>query len=112
MRRAAGITMITLGMAWLGIHLSGGAYDLTFHISVTISAVFLVTGGVFCLRRKYWKVCFASALFLFVPLGLWLLALPDALPRLSWLVWFFFPTGFLPIIFVCLGKRKWQKLQG
>ena len=112
MRKAAGITMIILGMAWLGIHVSGGAYDPEFHLLIIMSAVFLVTGGVFSLRRKYWKVCFASALFLFVPLYLWLIVLPDALPRLGWLRWVFMPAGILPIIFVCLGKRDWQEKQG
>ena len=104
--------MIALGTAWLGIHFSGGAYDPEFTLLIITAAVFLITGGVFCLRRRYWKVCFASTLFLFIPLYLWSIVLPDALPRLGWLGWVFMSAGILPIIFVCLGKREWQKKEG
>ena len=123
MRIAAGILMTSVGIALLvifvpilsehGIH----TYDLPFfNLVMIISALFSVTGGVFCLKRKYWRACFASALLLLVLSGLLIFVL-SVLSSLgneytppSW-SWFPIPVGILPIIFVCLRRREWQKSQ-
>jgi hypothetical protein len=123
MRITAGVMMIVVGIALL-VHFvplliedGVGTYDLPFvNLVVVISALFFVTGGVFCLRRKYWKVCFASSLLLLVLSGfllfilwvLWLL-LPPYGP-VWWLV-VPIPVAILPIVFVCLRRRDWQKSQ-
>ena len=72
MRKAAGILMIIYGVITLsgsvvflslyGIRIS--AYEPPFHLFIIIWAVFITPGGVFCLKRKYWKICFTSSLFL------------------------------------------------
>jgi len=111
MRIAAGILMLILGMTLLvslvlvfiatGIPALGLALDLL----EILWAVFLVTGGVFCLKRRYWKVCFSSALAAVV---LMILYLTGPLDTATWLNWFVIITGILPIIFVSLRKREWQ----
>ncbi len=41
---------------------------------------FVITGGIFCLKRRFWGLCLAAAILTF---------------------------GLLPIIFVCSTKREW-----
>ena len=121
MRIAAGILMIVVGIALLVnfvpllIEHGIGTYDLPFsNLAMVISASLFVTGGVFCLRRKYWKVCFASSLLLLV-LSALLLFILSVLCSLGneytppgW-SWFPIPVGILPIVFVCLRKREWSE---
>jgi len=121
MRIAAGIMMIVVGIALL-VHFvplliedGVGSYDLPFvNLVMVISALFFVTGGVFCLRRKYWKVCFASSLLLLVILVLLLFILWVVWSLLSpyapvWWIVAPIPVGILPIVFVCLRKREWSE---
>ena len=121
MRIAAGILMIAVGMALLVnfvprlIEEGAGSFDLPFvNLVVVISALFFVAGGVFCLRRRYWKVCFASSLLLLVLLAFLLLIFWVLWSLLYAPVWWMVvpvPVGILPIIFVCLRRRDWQKSQ-
>jgi hypothetical protein len=121
MRIAAGILMIAVGMALLVnfvprlIEEGAGSFDLPFvNLVVVISALFFVAGGVFCLRRRYWKVCFASSLLLLVLLAFLLLIFWVLWSLLYAPVWWMvvpIPVGILPIIFVCLRRRDWQKSQ-
>jgi hypothetical protein len=116
MRKAAGILMIILAMSLAGVVVIAGegdidirAFDLWFSLFIIISAVFLVTGGVFCLSRKYWKLCFASAsVAIFVMIFGVVLFNFGLIP----LTLFFIAMGILPIVFVCLRKREWQKKEG
>jgi len=122
MRIAAGILMIIVGIALLVyfvpllIQDGVGSYGLTYvHLVMAISALFFIPGGAFCLRRKYWKVCFASSLLLLVVLALltvilWVISsmFPPYHPT-WWVV--LIPVGILPIIFVCLRKREWSESQ-
>lgn len=92
MRIAAGIMMIVVGIALLVnfvprlVEHDIGTYDLPFSSLILVaSASLFVTGGTFCLRRKYWKVCFASALLLLVLSGLLILIL--------WVVWSLLPPS-------------------
>jgi hypothetical protein len=70
MRKAAGIILIILGM-WGLTGLIGGIIILSdsdmnpylpFFLWRIICIPFFVIGGVFCLRKKYLRVCLASAL--------------------------------------------------
>jgi hypothetical protein len=123
MRIAAGTLMIVVGIALLvnfvPLLIEDGiaTYDLPFfNLVMVISALFSVTGGVFCLKRKYWGVCFASALLLFVLTALLifilsvLCSLGNEYTPPGW-SWFPIPVGILPIIFVCLRRREWQESQ-
>jgi len=123
MRVAAGILMIIVAIGSLIyfvpllIQDGVGAYGLTYlHLVMVISALFFVPGGVLCLRRKYWRVCFASSLLLLVVLGsltyiLWVISsmFPPYHPT-WWVV--LIPAAILPIVFVCLRRREWQHIQG
>jgi hypothetical protein len=126
MRRVAGILMIMYGVKtivfkfvvplirWGFLYALGLEMDLI----VVISAVFIITGGVFCLKRKYWKLCFASslALLLFLmfelvfifPLafGFNIFLIPQFIDMIISLPW-----GILPLIFVCIKKREWSESQ-
>jgi hypothetical protein len=121
MRIAAGIMMMVVGIALLvgfvprlaedGV----GTYDLPFiNLVVVTSALFFVTGGVFCLRRKFWKVCLASSLLLLVLLAFLLLVFWVLWSLLYAPVWWMavpIPLGILPIVFVCLRKGEWSESQ-
>jgi hypothetical protein len=122
MRIAAGVLMIILAMALTYIVYLGGegvmdirTFDLWFSLFIIISGVFLVTGGVSCLRRRYWKLCFTAALFAIFVMILWLglfgesLFFPGGPPRLYLAHLVFIAGGILPIIFVRLRKREWRE---
>lgn len=104
MRRAVGILMIISGMTAMGIFVHGiqAYYGLTFNLLMIFSAVFIITGGVFCLRRKYWIVCFISSLLLpCLVFLLWTWVIPSGLGL------FFIAGGIISAIFVYRRKREW-----
>jgi hypothetical protein len=112
MRKAAGIMLISCGALSLFVyvfvrltHLHIYAFDI-YDIFFMIPAAFIVAGGVFCLKRKYWKLCFASALLAVLMMIFWFFGFPPS----DWWFWFFIITGTLPIIFVCLRKSEWQEI--
>jgi len=122
MRIAAGILMILYGVGTLFVYVGAlithvSIFDFDpfaispFTILFMITAVFIVTGGVFCLTRKYWKLCFASALLavlmmiFLMPGVFWSWGFPLSAP--AWWMWSLIITGALPIIFVCIKKREW-----
>lgn len=112
MRISAGILMLILGitllLSFVLVLIATGipAYALSIDLFMILSAAFLVTGGVFCLKRRYWKVCFSSALLAVI---IMILFLTGPLHTPTWLTWFVIITGILPIVFVCLRKAEWQK---
>lgn len=114
MRIAAGIMLMILGVALLSLEvfllvdIGIGAYGPSFDIFMIVFSAFSVTGGVLCLKRRYWGVCFASALFSALFMIFYLANWADGL---IWLTCFFTIQGTLPIIFVCLRRRDWQKSQ-
>jgi hypothetical protein len=116
MRKAAGIMLIIFAMLLLNTvisALSGSAInivDIIFNLFITISAALFITGGIFCLMKKYRKVCLASAWLAVFIMIMWLTGShPYAF---SWLSWVFSILGTLPIIFVYLAKKEWQEIQG
>jgi hypothetical protein len=133
MRIAAGILTIILGtimgtfVALVELTLGEGSMNYArFILFPIISAVFVITGGVFCLKRKYWILCFTSSLvlllldlYLFLAFNFRYIPLPlGSYPANatwfppSFLDWVFTLSGLLPIIFVCLRKREWQEIGG
>lgn len=97
------VLLISLALVFIGtgIPAFGPALDLL----QILWAAFLITGGILCLKRRYWKVCFSSALAAVVLMTLYL---TGPLDTASWLDWFVIITGILPVIFVSLGKTEWQ----
>jgi hypothetical protein len=115
MRKAAGIMLIIFGMFLLntvvyalrgyGIHVN----EIVFNLLMIIPVAFLIAGGIFCLQKKYWRVCLASAWFAVFIMILWL---TGSHPNdLDWLSWVFSVLGTLSIIFVYLTKQEWKKIQ-
>ena len=114
MRQAAGIMLIIFGMFLLNTVISVlsdfGVYEYAIDLIMIIPAAFLVTKGIFCLRKKYWRVCFASAWLAVFIMVMWLTGSPPY--ALDWLSWVFSILGTLPIIFVYLTKKEWKEIQG
>ncbi|OGN97677.1 MAG: hypothetical protein A2Z77_04755 [Chloroflexi bacterium RBG_13_51_36] len=128
MRKAAGILMIVHSVSTIAfmvgflIHFFWGpateGSPLVMGLAAIIAGVFIIRGGVFCLKRKSWGICFASSIVLLVFMILNLLTFvpfnpfwPD-LPL--WVVYFVvvplsLPLGILPQTFVCLRRSEWQK---
>ena len=128
MRKAAGYLMIIfsvtaisnfmVNLIWLSYRDYNPPYyyfgGLPFHLFllIVILGAFSITGGVFCLKRKYWTLCFISSLFLhywmIVSYGFGFLPLSWYLFLNSWFM-FLTPVAILPLIFICLRKREWEE---
>lgn len=126
MRKAAGIVLTIYGAASLFFGV-GGLLSEFRHISEPVLIIlflvvfnaFIITGGVFCLKRKYWKLCFASALLAVLMMIYWIYGFtrfrfPPPLfpPYLASYLLVLIITGTLPIIFVCLRRSEWQDISG
>lgn len=111
MRVAAGIILIVLGMvllvSFVSVVIDYGGYGAGFDLFSIIASVFIVTGGVFCIMRKVWGLCFASALVAVLFMIFWLMG---SVLAIAWLTWLISVMGTLPIIFVCVRKREWQEI--
>jgi len=120
LRKAAGILLIFFGVAAIGLSIVNVSGLITYHIReyipqtppdylyiiVATLAVFFITGGVFCLKRKYWRLCFTSSILLHI-----LMTLSIFLPW-TYLWWLYLiPVWILPLIFICLRKSEWLESQ-
>jgi hypothetical protein len=131
MRKAAGIILITLGVYFVYFLITGvvavgirlllgvfapGAGGLISRVVVLGSvgfAAFYITCGIFCLRRKYWRVCLASALFAV------LLALCDLASGRGWVFsgsiamgsipWVVLAAVLIAVIFIGIRRKEWQE---
>jgi hypothetical protein len=129
MRQAAGTMLIILGIVGLIgliVSLSGsGIYlsSLPFMLWRIVSGAFLVTGGIFCLKRKYWGLCLASALLALV-IGIF--STIDMLRymgtsgmgpfweggiSLAWGTWIMALGAVVSTVFISLAKEEWHKSQ-
>jgi hypothetical protein len=120
MRKAAGIILIVsgaLGLIGLVRFLAGLVSTLSFvsavpTILLEIAPIaFFIIGGAFCLGRKHWRVCLASAslaasigIFLLVTLSLGRAIL---LGR-GWISWIGVLAAIISVIFISLSRREWQ----
>jgi hypothetical protein len=118
LRKAAGILLIIFGVAAIGLSIVNVSGLITYHIGEYIPqtppdylyiitatlGVLFITGGVFCLKRRYWGLCFTSSILIHI-----LMALSIFLPW-TYLWWFYLiPVWILPLIFICLRKREWSE---
>jgi len=122
MRIAAGIILIILAMFGLvnmiiyvrdlsGLHTpSSLLWQLVYNQIIWDG--FLVAAGVFCLKRKYWGLCLAPALF---ALLVQILVVVEPLLRgyfvMSWQTWIWVIGALISTIFISLTKKEWQKPQ-
>jgi hypothetical protein len=131
MRKAAGIILIAFGAYFLWILIdvlvvvgSGlvlapvvsatqGLIRAVILIGLIIPVAFSITGGIFGLRRKYWRVCLASASFVV------LLSVFDSTRALlsweililrSWVNWVMVVVAVIAVIFICLRRKEWREI--
>jgi hypothetical protein len=135
MRKAAGIILISIGVFFLCILIDGlvvfgiGFFPAPFVpivpqgfivgvllLVLVVAAAFRITGGIFCLRRKYWRVCLASAsfavFFSFFFSGGPLLGRGASLWSgnilMSLIAWVMLFAGVIAVIFILRTKKEWQ----
>jgi len=128
MRQAAGILLIIFGifgLIGLAISLTGVYVELLRYLHLILwrigSAALLISGGVFCLRRRYWLACLASALFaLLIGISSTIDYLryittdrmgPVGPISMTWGIWILLLGAVISTIFISLKKREWQKSQ-
>jgi len=138
MRKAAGIILITLGVLFacglihiLAILIMMDRFSilmvimqrpsLVFLLGLAVAAAFRITGGIFCLMRKYWRVCLASALFavFFVVFNIvyfsalspfsWRWPWSDYI-YMGWPIWVMLVAAVISVIFVLGTKKEWQEI--
>ena len=128
MRRAAGIILIISGIVGLiGVvrNLSNSGIYLPV-LPVILwrigSGALLVTGGVFCLKKRYWGACLASALLaLFIGISSTIDMLRYMTPNrmgpvwpggigLTWGIWIMVLGAVISIVFISLKKKEWQEI--
>jgi hypothetical protein len=127
MRKAAGILLIIFGVAAMILfivnvsglirnpyeHIVGVPPDYVFIIIATL-AVFFIVGGILCLRRKCWRLCFTSSLFLHISITELIFSqLFSQLFFFEWMIplWLsLIPLWIIPLIFVSLRKSEWQEI--
>jgi len=122
MRIAAGIILMVLGMVGLVglvLGLSHSSIDLSIVPWRIISGGFLVTGGVYCLKRRYWRLCLASALLalligissaIFSVVGASLYGpVPPTWVFMVWGTWVMLAGAAISTIFIYRTKKQWQK---
>ena len=130
MIKAAGIILIisgVLGLIGLVIGLIGIYVELLRYIHLIlwriISITVLVAGGVFCLRRRYWRECLATALLaLFIGLSstidyLRYIAASGAglfydgrVFPMVWGAWILLFAGIISIIFIYRKRKGWREI--
>ena len=107
MRQAAGILMIAFALFMVRdvtFRLTYYGFGLGLLLILLAAASFVIAGGVFCLERRFWKVCFASAVVTVIIMVLLWINESDSV--LAWIVSI---VGTFPIIFVLLARKGWQR---
>ena len=127
MRKAAGIILMILGVVGLiGLVLNLSNSGIYLPVLPVIlwrigSGALLVIGGVFCLKKRYWGACLASALLaLFIGMSsaidnLRYIATHRMGPfweggiSMSWGTWILLLGAVIATIFISRTKKEWQK---
>jgi hypothetical protein len=112
MRKAAGIILLSLVVFGL-VTTVIDVRVLIVIVSVRIvGGGFLVAAGVLCLKRKYWGLCLAPALFALLT---GISSVVEPLLRgdfpTSWQTWIWVIGALISTIFISLAKKEWQKPQ-
>lgn len=122
MRKVAGIMLIIFGLAAITLFIVNVS-RLTIYlyewgpphyvsIITAILAMFFIIGGVFCIKGKYWKVCFASSFFLHILATASILFYLGLLFSVVIFLWIsLIPVWILPLIFICLRRSEWSEAE-
>jgi len=110
MRKAAGIMLIIVGLYILvgeiTILYTIGSHLFALSVLPIVLAALIVTGGIFCIRKRYWVVCLASAL---IPVYFVIRLFMIDHRFLPW-EWMLPILGILPIIFICIKRKEWKEI--
>ena len=116
-----GLIGLVMSLSGIYVELLRYPYLILWRIG---SAALIVSGGVFCLKRKYWGPCLASALFaLFIGISstidhLRYIAtnrfgpLSDGPISMIWGTWILLLGAVISTVFISLKKKEWQKSKG
>ena len=118
LRKAAGILLIIFGAAAIGLSIVNVSGLITYHmggytpqptpdylyIITAALGVLFITGGVSCLKKKLWGLCFTSSILIHI-----LMTLSIFLPwTYHW--WFYLiAVWIVPLIFICQRKSEWSE---
>ena len=125
MRKAAGIILIILGIVEVAGMIISVRGLLAGVMSIPVSAIWLavsfpivyaallVTGGVLCVRKKYWELCLTSALLALVvgivPVVAQLLrGSLDVL--VAWENWIVVVGAVISTILISLMRKEWKEI--
>ena len=112
MTKAAGIMLIIVGMYILVgeilILYRIGSHLFTLSVLPIVLAALTVTGGIFCIRKRYWVVCLASAL---IPVYFVIRLFMIDYRFMPW-EWILPVLGILSIIFICIKRKEWKEIVG
>lgn len=125
MRRAAGILLIVAGVVGLadiirnvivlsGSYIPASASVLSMVWGLVVAGIafggFLVAGGVFCLKGRYFGLCLASALLTLlttIPSAVGMLQHADVF--MVWRYWIIVVGTLVSAIFISLRKKEWKE---
>ena len=112
------------GLIGLVTSLTGIYLDLLPYLHLILwrigSAALLVSGGVFCLRRRYWRACLISALFaLFIGLFstidyvtyIGTNITPFGPIAMTWVIWIVLLGEVISTIFIIRRKKEWSEIR-
>ena len=123
MRKAAGIILIILGIVEVGGGIISVRGLLAGPMSMPVSAIWLavsfpivyaallVTGGVLCVRKKYWELCLTSAVLALV---VGIVPVVAQLSRgsldvlVAWENWIVVVGAIIATIFISLMRKEWK----
>ncbi len=137
MRKAAGIILITLGVLLacelnhvlamvIANHFSPLMVvirrpSFVFLLGLVVAADFLITGGIFCLMRKYWRVCLASSSFAVFSVVFNIVYFSALSPfswdwpwtdyiYMRWPIWLMLVAAVISVIFISRTRKEWQEI--
>lgn len=89
-------------LIWYATHTD----EVGFYMFFMICGAFMLTGGIFCVKKKYWRLCLASASLAIVVAMYMRLAGPSNSINLA--AFLLFAFGSLSIIFVYVTRKEWK----
>ena len=112
MRKAAGIMLIIVGLYILVVEITTlytiGSYLFALSVLPIVLAALIITGGILCIRKRYWVVCLVTALIpVYFVIRLFMID-----HRFSPWEWILPILAILPIILICIKRKEWKEIYG
>ena len=122
MRKAAGVILMVLGayflITTLVVLILSGIRMIAYagYMVNMVCGAFAITGGVFCLKRRYWGACLVSGLVAFLTA---ILPVAYASQRgsvllhmmlMNWVIWMLVGGAVVSIIFIIHRKKEWSEV--